>query len=448
MKRRDFLLGTAGIVGTTLPALGHAQSKPCPPPTFQVTGGSSGVSTCESPVLTDAPAWMQGRGVNEWFEIPGTRLSSCPPSQGAQYGSPGSKINAWCGATLRRQGSIYLIAAAGGHGDYGGNEVNALRLSADDPAWVELRPSTVTADIVNNSAVYLDYRKAASHTYNTTQFIEQDDRLVIMPYAGLFASSMPDASAQWQAWYPEKRVTASFSAVDWTAYNAGNDWDRAQMMAETGTPRRGFYPTLPSNYVGAGWGMMGCSDPLTGDLYTGDNAAGLWRMKRSAGTWSQVSGSFALSAYGAAICVDQVVRNGEPYRRLMVVSQNGAGIQGVYRLDTAAKLTGAMGLASGSQPWSVLDTGHYHGIVYDSGNDRFIAFINGADGNFAQYEIKYVTPTTYRITKIPLVAGSGSTVPNVVGRNGIHNAIQYVPDLKGVVIADGYDRNVHFMRTS
>lgn len=393
------------------------------------------------------PAWLSGKPLNQWFEIPGTALSSCPPSQGSQYGSPGAKINAWNGATLRPTGSVYLIAAAGGHGDYGGNEVNALRLSADDPAWVELRPSTVTADIVNNSAVYLDYRKAASHTYNTTQFIEQDDRLVIMPYAGLFASSMPDASAQWQAWYPEKRVTASFSAVDWTAYNAGNDWDRAQMMAETGTPRRGFYPTLPSNYVGAGWGMSGCSDPVTGDLYSGDNASGLWRMNRAAGAWSQVSSSFAQSWAGNAICVDPVVRNGESYRRLMGVSHgNEFGPEGVFRLDTGAKLTGVMGLESGSEPWSALTQGSYNGLQYDAQSDQFWAFLNGADGNFAQYTIKYVTPTTYRITKVPVAAVSGSTAPNFVGRNGIHNSVQYVPELKGFVVADQYNANVHFMR--
>lgn len=32
--------------------------------------------------------------------------------------------------------------------------------------------------------------------------------------------------------------------------------------------------------------------------------------------------------------------------------------------------------------------------------------------------------------------------------NGIHNAAQYVPELKGVVLANSYTGNVKFMRTA
>ena len=32
--------------------------------------------------------------------------------------------------------------------------------------------------------------------------------------------------------------------------------------------------------------------------------------------------------------------------------------------------------------------------------------------------------------------------------NGILNAVQYVPELKGVVVANSYGGNVYFMRTS
>ena len=392
------------------------------------------------------PAWLAGKPLNQWFEIPGTALSSCPPSQGAQYGSPAAKINVWNGAALRRTDSVYLIGAAGGHGDYGGNEVNALRLNVDSPAWVELRPSTVLADMVDMAGVYLDYRCAAVHQYNGLQFVNQDDRLAVMPYSGMGPSGLPDASESWQALYPAGRMMRSFSAVNWFGYNAGNDWDVAQIAASTSTPREGYYRNAPSNYPSGPWGNMRCNDPLTGDLYTGDSAFGLWKWTRATNTWSLVSSGAFRSAYGGAICLDQVVRNGESYLRLLVVAQGAETFQGIYRIDTAAKLSGVMGLESGSQPWSVLTGGSYHAAVYDEHNDRFLVFMNGADGNFAQYEVKYVTPTTYRITKISLVAVSGSTVPNVTARNGIHNSIQYVPELKGLVVADQYSANVHFMR--
>jgi len=32
MKRREFIAGTAGLIGSVLPVIGRSQSKPCPPP--------------------------------------------------------------------------------------------------------------------------------------------------------------------------------------------------------------------------------------------------------------------------------------------------------------------------------------------------------------------------------------------------------------------------------
>ena len=397
--------------------------------------------------------WLSGKPLNQWFEIPGTALSSCPPSLGtstdmnhptAAYNGivgPAAKIVAWCGATLRPTGSVYLIAAAGGHGDYGGNEVNALVLNTPTPRWVELKASTPAVNAIDSLAVYLDLRRSSTHTYNTTQFVPQDDRLVILPYGAMGVSDLRDPTAEQLSLYP-RRVVTSFKATNWTAASGGNDWDVAELAASTSTPRSGFYPPMPSTWTFAEFGQVGCSDALTGDLYNGDNAYGLWKYTRASGTWSKLN--FALSAYGAAIAIDQTVRNGESFRRILAVGQNSSGIPGIYRNDTGAKLT--MGLESGSLPWSVLDVGQYNGAMYDAHNDCFWAFVNGVDGNFAQYKVEYVTPTTYRITKVTVAPVSGSTVPNFVGRNGIHNSIQYVPELKGFVVADTYTGNVHFMR--
>ena len=46
MKRRDFLMSSAGLAGVVLPAIGHAQTKPCPPPSVGVAGGSTTQSNC------------------------------------------------------------------------------------------------------------------------------------------------------------------------------------------------------------------------------------------------------------------------------------------------------------------------------------------------------------------------------------------------------------------
>jgi hypothetical protein len=48
MKRRDFIVGSVGTVGTLVPMLGLAQqATPCPPSLLQVEGGSSATTNCE-----------------------------------------------------------------------------------------------------------------------------------------------------------------------------------------------------------------------------------------------------------------------------------------------------------------------------------------------------------------------------------------------------------------
>ena len=48
IRRREFLISTATLAGAGLPAIGWAASKPCPPSTLSVTGGSSTTSSCAS----------------------------------------------------------------------------------------------------------------------------------------------------------------------------------------------------------------------------------------------------------------------------------------------------------------------------------------------------------------------------------------------------------------
>jgi hypothetical protein len=64
IRRREFLISTATLAGVGLPAIGWAASKPCPPSTLSVTGGSSTTSSCASsgglPVLTLTSAAVSG----------------------------------------------------------------------------------------------------------------------------------------------------------------------------------------------------------------------------------------------------------------------------------------------------------------------------------------------------------------------------------------------------
>ena len=56
MKRRDFLAGTAGLTGLIVPVVGRAVTRPCPPGSLGISGGSSVTTSCS---LADAePDWL------------------------------------------------------------------------------------------------------------------------------------------------------------------------------------------------------------------------------------------------------------------------------------------------------------------------------------------------------------------------------------------------------
>jgi hypothetical protein len=56
MKRRDFLAGTAGLTGLIVPVVGRAVTRPCPPGSLGVAGGSSATTSCS---LANAEAdWL------------------------------------------------------------------------------------------------------------------------------------------------------------------------------------------------------------------------------------------------------------------------------------------------------------------------------------------------------------------------------------------------------
>lgn len=66
MKRRDFLYSTAVASGTLVAPLARSETRPCPPETVSVTGGSRLSEGCGSTAQSDWAARTQGSGVR-WF---------------------------------------------------------------------------------------------------------------------------------------------------------------------------------------------------------------------------------------------------------------------------------------------------------------------------------------------------------------------------------------------
>lgn len=67
MKRRDFLIQSAGAAGAMMPVFGRAQNAPCPPSTLSVEGGTSATTACGSSLAeADWIARSRAPGV-VWF---------------------------------------------------------------------------------------------------------------------------------------------------------------------------------------------------------------------------------------------------------------------------------------------------------------------------------------------------------------------------------------------
>lgn len=92
----------------------------------------------------------------------------------------------------------------------------------------------------------------------------------------------------------------------------------------------------------------------------------------------------------------------------------------------------------GLGPSSLAVTG-YPGLIYDEVNDRFLAVFNSGDS----IRVLRINPQTWEVDD-PGMFGT----PPTARPNGIHNSVQYVPELKGFVIANQHRGNVYFVRTA
>ncbi len=359
------------------------------------------------------PAWVANLPLWQWHEIPGTTLSSVDPlPRPAGYTGPRSKIDAWCGATLKRDGSVYLIGAAGGHADYVGNEVNALTLNTDKPVWKELREPSVASDVINESAYYLDRRAASTHTYYTTQFIEGLDRLVIFGRQGVSGDKFKAAPPDWP--YDGTGWMKSFDV-------SRGDWDAPEFLGQ-----------IPgdSSISGSTVANLVVKHPGTQDVYYSRNGTpGWYRWSAAKQTWTRLSNASRSPWYcGAAI---------DPRReRMLIVGGWGKTTPEIRDLRGSILKVSFGGL--GEEALTERD-GTYPGVFYDEALDKFVVVRNIAD----RIALHLVDAATLSVSK-PSMTGTAPTKR----MNGIQNAAQYVPELRGFVLASSHSGNVHFVRTA
>ena len=82
---------------------------------------------------------------------------------------------------------------------------------------------------------------------------------------------------------------------------------------------------------------------------------------------------------------------------------------------------------------------NYPGVVYDEALDCYFVVHNSG----GQIRMLRVNAQTAHVDEAPI---EGSLPP--ARANGLHNAAQYVPELRGIVLAYRHDADVLFLRTS
>lgn len=357
--------------------------------------------------MVPLPAWVSALPLWRWHSIPGTALASVDPKE-RPLGNTGSrsKIEAWCGATLKRDGSIYMLGAAGGHADYAGNEVDALQLLSDQPRWEELAPASPNSEVINGSQFYLDNRPAAVHTYYATQFIDSQNRMVVISTPGLNGPFPPPPAG-----FAFTTDTRSFSFD-----MASRHWDAPDRIARF--PGTGDY-----------FACLCVKHPWTDTVYYSRNGGSGWySWEPATDQWKRLSLATRGSWY-AGVAID-------PRRSRMLVVGSYSPIEPEVRALDGTKLAATF---TGPQRDVLSTVTGYPGVAYDEAADRYLVTFNDEQG----LRLLLVDAATWRVEWAPLLGEPAAARPN-----GLHNAAQYVPQLRGLVVANSHGGDVQFIRTA
>ena len=124
MRRRDLILGSAGLAGGLIPGLGRA-AEPCPPPLVSVGGGTSASTACpsaspgsyvtnfgatENP-LSEGGMWINGKAVglswNNVQSVPGKAFAATFTGNPTRYSDPIAVLNTTFAANQYAQGTVF-----------------------------------------------------------------------------------------------------------------------------------------------------------------------------------------------------------------------------------------------------------------------------------------------------------------------------------------------------
>lgn len=370
---------------------------------YTTAAGGSIYAGRTAPVVI--PLWLQGKPLNEWFQIPNTSVIAA-----------GSAAQAFCGMALAEVGgkALCVVAAAGGHSDSFDNSVVSLDLMAATPAWTQRHASSNLNE--PNVGYYSDGRPTSRHTYwGGNIYIPQLDRVLLPGVYGAYGSAI------------------NFPKVD--AFNLNTyKWDGVVVdqpgISGSGYPNMNIADSMTAAVL----------NPATGDLWQPYNYFSM--LKWSLSTKQQtVTANFSGNQFQGPGCWD-------PVRNQCVWFGRGSG--GVM---TDAWIVNSTGTSRQSLTFSassaltemanISATDTTENVVYDPVADKFYWF--AAQGNGAVFVITPNAGTTWSVSK--LTQGAGTIVPPNLAFT--YSRFAYVASLNGLVFVPAIgsrNDNVHFMR--
>lgn len=351
----------------------------------------------KAPVRRIKPAWMDDVPLLTWAEIPNTKMTSA---------GSGTGITAYSGATYR---GTTMLVFGGGHTDYKGNEVIALDLSADEPAWTRIGEPTVSP--VYNYPYQADGLPSSRHTYWSLHWVERHNRLFLMGGVGSYDTDYEKATSfAMDGFDPD--------TGDWDP----GQWDGDLMQWDYSIPAS--WPQVPR--VQSGKGSV-CTDTHIWETV----GSKLWRCDLTTMQWTDC-GTMYGSGEPDTMLLHDPKRNRlfRPYKLY-----NGSSPQ-YFDLD---------GYAGGMPPYTdVAFTGadmpaswKKNTLTYCAERDSYLAY----EHMDATWKIREINPDTFAVSVLSL---SGD--PPAAG-NRMYRRFWYIPELRCVIAARNASTNVFFFRT-
>lgn len=367
-------------------------------------GGGGGFVPVDPPTCVDPstlPSWRQGMAIGEWKRLESADITEVTPDVmpgGGYYG----RIDAWNGFATDTTTSKVYLGAAGGHGDYAGNEVYVIDLNDPAPQWVIERQPSPASTYTWDQAYYTDDRPSPTHTYYTLWFIEQRGKLFRFAGAATWGSGN-GGSQHIDAWDPVSK-----------------DWDAPGTHPDMGPSPHPEKPTA--------------KDVLTGDVYQVHANNRLYRWNAETDTVddlgeAQGGGGSFYELYSSPSVVD--VQNG---RLLFFLDLENPGAARVYDLASGAWSTAPF---TGPAASAVSGSSSQQGMAYFDVCAEAIVYKTGNGG-----DVYWIDPATLEATPL---STSGSEPPNSV--NGPHTLFQYVPKLGGYAYQASHESKLYFLAT-